>query len=46
MRGLDKRWDMEIAGALTPELEGASHSAAHGDRLRKQRDRGDRRNEK
>lgn len=26
---------MECAGSLTPELEGASHTCAHGDRIRK-----------
>lgn len=28
-----RRFDAEIAGALTPELEGAAHSRAHPRRL-------------
>lgn len=28
-----QRYDAEIAGALTPELEGAAHSQAHARRL-------------
>lgn len=33
MRERRRRYDAEIAGALTPELEGAAHSRAHDRRL-------------
>ena len=32
MREYQDRFRAELAGALTPELEGASHSRAHGRR--------------
>lgn len=33
MRERKNRYDAEMAGALTPELEGAAHSRAHAQRL-------------
>lgn len=33
MREYKRRYDAETAGALTPELEGASHSRAHARRI-------------
>lgn len=32
MREYQDRFRVELAGALTPELEGAAHSRAHGHR--------------
>lgn len=50
MRKEQDRFRVELAGALTPELEGASHSRAHGRRsppaAQSKGNRGERQSEK